>query len=47
MNEFPGDKLRWSKNDQYIKASGIEHCITIGSESLDAKIDELEKGQQI
>jgi hypothetical protein len=47
LNEFPGDKLRWSKSDQYIETSGIEHCITIGSVSLDAEIDELEKGQQI
>jgi hypothetical protein len=47
VNGSPGDELRWSKNDQYIKASGIEHCITIGSESLDAEMDELEKGQQI
>jgi hypothetical protein len=42
VNEFPGDKLRWSKNDQYIKASRIERSVTIGSEALDAEIDALE-----
>jgi hypothetical protein len=47
VNGSPGDELRWSKNDHYIKASWIEHCITIGSESLDAEMDVLEKGQQI
>jgi hypothetical protein len=47
VNGSPEDKLRWSKNDQYIKASRTEHCITIGNESLDAEMDELEKGQQI
>ena len=47
VNEFPGDKLRWSKNDQYIKANRIERSVTIGSEALDAEIDALEKGQQI
>lgn len=47
VNESPGERLRWSKDGQYIKASGIEHAITIGSESLDAEMDELEKGQQI
>jgi hypothetical protein len=47
VNEFPGDKLRWSENDQYIKANGIERSVTIGSETLDAEIDVLEKGQQI
>jgi len=47
VNEFPGDKLRWSKNGQYIKANGIERSVTIGSETLDAEIDALEKGQPI
>jgi hypothetical protein len=42
VNEFPGDKLRWSKNDQYIKANRIERSVTIGSEALDAEIDALE-----
>jgi hypothetical protein len=46
VNEFP-DKLRWSKNDQYIKANGSERSVTIGSETLDAEMDALEKGQQI
>lgn len=43
VNEFPGEKPRSSKGDQYMKASGIEHAITIGRESLDAEMDELEK----
>jgi len=43
VNEFPGERLRWSKDDQYIKANGIEHAITIGRESLDAEMDDLEK----
>jgi hypothetical protein len=47
VNEFPGERLRWSKDGQYIKASAIEHAITIGSDSLDAEMDELEKGQHI
>jgi hypothetical protein len=47
VNEFPGDKLRWSKNGQYIKANGIERSVTIGSETLDAEMDALEKGQPI
>jgi len=47
VNEFPGDKLRWSKNSQYIKANGIERSVTIGSETLDAEMDALEKGQPI
>ena len=47
VNEVPGERLRWSKDGQYIKASSIEHAITIGSESLDAEMDELEKEQHI
>jgi len=47
VNEFHGDKLRWSKNGQYIKANGIERSVTIGSETLDAEMDALEKGQPI
>ena len=47
VNEFPGDRLRWLRDGQYIKASAIEHAITIGSESLDAEMDALEKGQHI
>ena len=47
VNEFPGDKLRWSKNGQYIKANGIERSVTIRSETLDAEMDALEKGQPI
>jgi len=47
VNEFPGDNLRWSKNGQYIEANGMERSVTIGSDSLDAKMDELEKGQHI
>jgi hypothetical protein len=43
VNEFPGDKLRWSKKDQYIKANRMERSFTIGSETLDAEIDKLEK----
>jgi hypothetical protein len=35
-------QLRWSKNDQYIKANRIERSVTIGSEALDAEIDALE-----
>ena len=45
-NEFSGERLRWSKADQYIKASRDEHAFTIGSDSLDVEIDELEKTQQ-
>jgi hypothetical protein len=45
--EFPGDTLRWSKNDQYIKANRIERSVTLGSEALDDEMDALEKGQQI
>lgn len=44
--EFFGDRLRWSKGGQYIKASTDEHEFTIGSESLDEEIDKLEKTQQ-
>ena len=45
-NEFSGERLRWSKGDQYIKASRDEHAFTIGSESLDVEMDKLEKTQQ-
>ena len=45
VNEAPGERLRWSKDGQYIEANAIEHAITIGSEALDAEMDELEKGQ--
>ena len=45
-NEFSGEKLRWSKGDQYISASRDEHAFTIGSESLDLKMYELEKKTQ-
>jgi hypothetical protein len=41
-----GERLRWSKGGQYIKASRDEHEFTIGSESLDVEIDKLEKAQQ-
>ena len=44
VNEFPGDHLRGSKNGQYIEANEIERSVTIGSDSLDAEMDELEKG---
>ena len=44
--EIPGQRLRWSKDGQYIKTSAIERAITIGSESLDAEIDELEQLHQ-
>jgi hypothetical protein len=47
VSEFPGDNLRWSKNDQYIKANRIERSVTIGSETLDAEMDALEEGQKI
>jgi hypothetical protein len=46
-NDSPGDNLRWSKNGQYIEANGIERSVTVGSDSLDAKMDELKKGQHI
>ena|SRR5882762_10181179 len=42
-NEFSGESLRWSKGDQYIKTSRDERAFTIGSESLDLEMDELEK----
>ena len=45
-HEFWGEKLRWSRGDQYIKASRDEHAFTIGSESLDVEIDKLEKTKQ-
>jgi hypothetical protein len=45
-NELSGERLRWSKGGQYIKASRDEHEFTIGSESLDLEIDKLEKAQQ-
>lgn len=44
--EIPGQRLRWSKDGQYITASGTERAITIGSESLDVESDELEKLHQ-
>jgi hypothetical protein len=44
--EIPGQRLRWSKDGQYIKTSAIERAITIGSESLDVEIDELEQLHQ-
>jgi hypothetical protein len=44
-NEFSGGSLRWSKGEQYIKASRDEHAFTIGSESLDVEMDKLEKTQ--
>jgi hypothetical protein len=47
VNESPGDILRWSKNDQYIKANRIERSVTIGSDALDAEMDVLEKRQHI
>ena len=45
-NEFSGEKLRWSKGDQYISASRDEHAFTIGSESLDLEMEKLEKKTQ-
>ena len=45
-NELSGEKLRWSKGDQYIKASRDEHAFTIGNESLDVEIDKLEAAQK-
>ncbi len=45
-SEFYGETLRWSKGEQYIKASRDEHAFTIGSESLDVEIDKLEKEKQ-
>ena len=45
-NEFSGEKLHWSNGEQYIKASRDEHAFTIGSESLDAEVDKLEKTEQ-
>jgi hypothetical protein len=44
--EIPGQRLRWSKDGQYIKTSAVESAITIGSESLDVEIDQLEKLHQ-
>jgi hypothetical protein len=44
--EIAGQRLRWSKDGQYIKTSAVERAITIGSESLDVEIDELEKLHQ-
>jgi hypothetical protein len=45
-NEFSGERLRWSNGEQYIKASRDEHAFTIGSESLDAELDKLERTEQ-
>jgi hypothetical protein len=36
------DSPRWSKNGQYIEANGIERSVTIGCDSLDAKMDSRE-----
>jgi hypothetical protein len=44
--EFSGEGLRWSKGDQYIKASRGEHSFTIGNKSLGVEMDKLEKIQQ-
>jgi hypothetical protein len=44
--EIAGQRLRWSKGGQYIKTSAVERAITIGSESLDVEIDQLEKLHQ-
>jgi len=45
-NGLWGERLRWSKGGQYIKASRDEHEFTIGSDSLDLEIDKLEKAQK-
>jgi hypothetical protein len=45
-NEFSGERLRWSKGEQYIKASRDEHAFTIGSELLDVEMDKLEREKQ-
>ena len=45
-SEFSGERLRWSKGGQYIKASRDERAFTIGSESLDVEMDKLEKAKQ-
>jgi hypothetical protein len=45
-NELSGEELRWSRGEQYIKASRDEHAFTIGSESLDVEMDKLEKTQK-
>jgi len=45
-SEFYGETLRWSKGEQYIKASRDEHAFTIGSESLDVEMNKLEKAKQ-
>ena len=45
-NGLWGERLRWSKGGQYIKASRDAHEFTIGSDSLDLEIDKLEKAQQ-
>jgi hypothetical protein len=37
-----GEHLRWLNGDQYMDASESEHSITIGSKSLEVKINELE-----
>jgi hypothetical protein len=45
-NEFSGERLRWSKGEQYIKASRDEHAFTLGSESHDVEMDKLERTKQ-
>ena len=46
VTEFWGEKLCWSKGDQYLQAGRDEHAFTIGSKSLDGEMDELEKRPQ-
>jgi len=45
-NELSGERLRWSRGGQYIKASRDEHAFTIGNESLDVEIDKLATAQK-
>jgi hypothetical protein len=45
-NKFSGERLRWSKGEQYIKASRDEHAFTLGSESHDVEMDKLERTKQ-
>jgi hypothetical protein len=44
--QISGQRLRWSKDGQYIETGAVERAITIGSESLDVEIDQLEKLHQ-
>lgn len=44
-NEVPEERLRWSKDGQYIKANMMERSITIGSDLLDSEMEALEKSQ--